>query len=78
MAKPPIGPANPPPREVYRIIIDLGVEDGMLSVKPTQNAIQTLGMLTLATADIIARLRQTPEEPKIIIPNLRIKGKIEA
>lgn len=71
--KPPIGPASPTPKEVYRIIIEL--EDGTLHVKPTENAIQTLGMLTLATADIITRLQQTPEENrggKIIIPNLRM------
>ena len=78
--KPPIGPANAPPKEVYRIIIELGVEDGTLRVKPTQSAIQTLGMLTLATADIIARLKQTAEENrggKIIIPNMSFPNKAD-
>ncbi len=77
--KPPIGPASGPAREVYRIVIELGVEDGIMSVKPTQSAIQTLGMLTLATADVIAMLRHTPEENrggKIIIPNMRLPNKV--
>jgi len=74
MNKPPIGPASSESRQVYRIVIELGRDDGLLSVKPTQSAIQTLGMLTLATADVIAMLRHTPEENrggKIIIPDIR-------
>ena len=73
--KPPIGPASPSPVEVYRIIIELEIESGILRVKPTENAIQTLGMLTLATGDIIAQLQHKPEENrggKIIIPNMRM------
>jgi len=77
--KPPIGPASEPQREVFRIIIELGVEDGLLHVKPTQNAIQTLGMLKLAEADIIARLQHQPEENrggKIIIPSMKLPNKV--
>ena len=71
---PPVIDPDGPRREVYQIVIQLGVEDGMLQVQPTNNAIQTLGMLRLAEADIIARLQHSPEENrggKIIIPNLK-------
>jgi len=63
------------PRQVWRIVIELGVDDGLLTVKPTENAIQSLGMITLATADIIAMLRHHVDENKggkIIIPKLRL------
>ena len=68
-----MGNIDKPPVEVYRVVIEL--EDGILRVKPTENAIQTLGMLTLATGDIIAQLQHKPEEDrggKIIIPKLRM------
>ncbi len=74
--KPPIGPASGPTKQVYQIVIELGVDDGILRVKPTNDPIQTLGMLTLAQAEILSMLKgPVPEENrggKIIIPNLRI------
>lgn len=77
MTKPPIGPASPPRKQVRQIVIELDEDDGMLRVKVvTKDAIQTLGMLRLAEADVIARLSHTPEENrggKIIIPNMRFE-----
>jgi len=54
-----------------RIIIEMS--GGILKLQPTDNAIQTLGMLSLATAEVIARLQHTPDkDPRIIIPKLHI------
>jgi len=78
MAKPPIGPAQSPPQQVHQIIIELSLDDGTLRVQhKTKDIIQALGMIELARADLISRATVV-EEKKIIIPNLRIKGKIEA
>ena len=76
--KPLIGPASPPPKKVFRVLIELGSDDGILKVKPTNDAIQTLGMLTMAQAEVMAMLKgHEPEENKggkIIIPSIKIGG----
>ena len=56
---------------IARILIEM--VGGELRMQPTGNAIQTLGMLSLATAEVIARLQHTPDKKtKIIIPKLHI------
>lgn len=60
-----------PKKAPARIIIEMS--EGQLRLQPTSNAIQTLGMLSLATAEVIARLQHTPDnESKIIIPKLHM------